>query len=53
MPNNTTDPVGISMDKTIGGWNSEYESEADNSSIVNTEEIKNAIRILSKANLFS
>ena len=41
----------ISIDKSFGGWESEYESEAACTSGVNAEESKSAISILQKANL--
>lgn len=39
----------ISMEKNPGGWASEYESDRD--SKYETDDIKNAIKVLSKANL--
>lgn len=42
--------AGISIEKSIGGWKSEFDSECD-SNIHNASEIKNAISILYKANL--
>jgi len=45
-------PNGISMEKSIGGWKSEYESEAESVSMhINPEEIKKALDVLKKANL--
>ena len=44
----------ISIDKSMGGWKSEYESEADSFvAQVNPSEIKRAISILRKANLLN
>lgn len=42
----------ISIEKSFGGWKSEYESETE-SFIHNPNEIKNAINILKKANLLN
>ena len=42
----------ISIDKTFGGWKSEFESEGDSHSrIYDSSEIRNAISILYRANL--
>ena len=43
----------ISMEKTIGGWKSEYESEGDISMNHNPDEIKRALMILKKARLLN
>lgn len=45
------DPDKFSIEKSVGGWKSELESECENSSIHNVSEIKKAISILHKANL--
>jgi hypothetical protein len=42
----------ISIEKSFGGWKSEYDSETE-SFISNPNEIKNAIQILKKANLLN
>lgn len=45
-------PNSISMEKTIGGWKSEYESESEQNSLqINAEEIKRALQVLKSANL--
>lgn len=47
-------PVNVSIDKSFGGWKSEYESDGDSfAAQVNPNEIKNAIKILKKANLLN
>jgi hypothetical protein len=46
--------VNFSIDKSLGGWKSEYESEGENESFINQVnpiEIKSAIKVLKKANL--
>ena len=46
----------ISMEKTIGGWKSEFESEGEGESMIlqiNPQEIKSAVNVLKKANLLN
>ncbi|OMJ68508.1 hypothetical protein SteCoe_34017 [Stentor coeruleus] len=46
------DPLSISIEKSIGGWKSEYDSDSD--SVVNQvtpNDVKSAVLILRKANL--
>lgn len=43
----------ISIEKSFGGWKSEYDSENDSILPVNPAEIKKAIEILKKANLLN
>jgi hypothetical protein len=46
-------PQNISIDKSFGGWKSEYESEGESVTPINPDEIKAAINILKKANLLN
>ena len=47
-------PGNVSMDKTIGGWKSEYESEGESISMnLNPDEIKRALTVLKKARLLN
>lgn len=47
-------PLSFSLEKSFGGWKSEYESDSESIiSPISQEEIKSAISILSKANLLS
>lgn len=47
-------PNSISMEKTMGGWKSEYESENESISFnLNADEIKKALEILKKARLLN
>lgn len=48
--NNETQ-VNVSIEKSMGGWKSEFESETESNSIVNPDEIKSAISVLKKYNL--
>ncbi|OMJ71691.1 hypothetical protein SteCoe_30021 [Stentor coeruleus] len=43
----------ISIEKSFGGWKSEYDSENDSILPVNPAEIKKAIEVLKKANLLN
>ncbi|CAG9320740.1 unnamed protein product [Blepharisma stoltei] len=45
--------VGISMEKSMGSWKSEYDSEDSICVQISPDEIKQAISILKKANLFN
>jgi hypothetical protein len=46
-------PNSISMEKSIGGWKSEYESEESVSFNLNSDEIKKALIVLKKARLLN
>ena len=54
-PSITDNQENISINKSFGGWKSEFESDNENESIlpINPEEIKSAISILKKANLLN
>ena len=41
------------MDKEHGEWNSDYDSEEDQSKLVTKDDVKNALKILNKGNLLS
>lgn len=45
--------VNLSIEKSIGGWKSEYESEGESMLQVSPQEIRNAIEVLRKANLLN
>ena len=45
--------ANISIEKSIGGWKSEYESEGESFALINPNDIKHAINILKKANLLN
>lgn len=47
-------PNSISMEKTLGGWKSEYESEGESLCLnLNPDEIKKALMVLKKAKLLN
>lgn len=46
-------PNSISMEKSMGGWKSEYESEDSVSFNLNSDEIKKALVVLKKARLLN
>lgn len=46
-------PNSISMEKSIGGWKSEYESEDSVSFNLNSDDIKKALGVLKKARLLN
>ena len=46
-------PNSISMEKSFGGWKSEYDSEESVSFNLNSEEIKRALNVLKKARLLN
>ena len=44
-------PCEISIEKSFGGWKSEFDSECESSFTANHEEVRSAIQVLEKANL--
>ena len=52
--NSKENPNSISMEKTIGGWKSDYESEGESLCLnLNPDEIKKALMVLKKARLLN
>ena len=45
------DPCEISIEKSFGGWKSEFDSECESSFAANHEEVRSAIQVLEKAEL--
>ena len=44
-------PCEISIEKSFGGWKSEFDSDCESSFNANHEEVRSAIQVLEKANL--
>jgi hypothetical protein len=47
----TGNPCEISIEKSFGGWKSEFESDNENSFLACTEDVRAAVQVLQKANL--